>query len=51
MKAMVVGITSEMSFSCDEALSEDCVIKVELFPGLERHILPFLLENVPLIPQ
>lgn len=45
------GKSGELSFSCSEELSEDCTIKLEVFADLKRHALPFLLENVPLLPR
>ncbi len=45
------GDSGELIFSCDDALSEDSAIKVEVFTGMERHRLPFLIENVPLMPR
>lgn len=44
------GKKGQLTMLCDEALSVDSVIKVELFTDLKKHVLPFVIENASLIP-
>lgn len=45
------GDSGRFTFLCDDTLSEDAIIAVEVFTDIKRHILPFLIENTPLIPR
>lgn len=45
------GDSGQITFLCDDTLPTDSVIKVEVFTDIKRHILPFLIENTPLIPR
>jgi len=45
------GDSGSFTFLCDDALAEDGVVKLEIYADLKRHVLPFLIENTPLLPR
>ena len=44
------GGKGTLTLLCDDALSADSVVKLELFTDLKQHVFPFKIENTPLIP-
>lgn len=44
------GGKGQLTLICDDSLAPDSVVKVELYDDLKKHVLPFLIEDAPLIP-
>jgi hypothetical protein len=42
---------TDLTFACDEALSDGGTIELVVFDGPQPRRIPFLLENVPLLPR
>ncbi|MBK1828742.1 hypothetical protein [Haloferula rosea] len=44
------GDGGTMTFTVDKALDEACRVEVETFTGITKHVIPFKVENIPLMP-
>ena len=44
------GDSGTITFTVDKALDEACRVEVETFIGITKHVIPFKVENTPLMP-
>jgi len=44
------GKGGTLSFTVDKSLTEACRVEIETYSGVTKHVVPFKLENTPLMP-